>query len=718
MKSKLATAPIVQFPDYKKPFHLHTDASEAGIGAALMQEKNGLLHPVAYVSKTLNAAQRKYTATKREALALVFALEQFRHIILMFPIKVYTDHQALLGALTKPTKDECIQRWAMLIQESAIDLRYLEGKKNIFADTLSRLPEPESLDLNKQFQHELDARNSFCNWINDEYPSCFVIHKHITKPKSLRDDEPDACNSSCNSINEYLPVKLPWGEDDLRNAQQKDVSCMNIIKSLSNKEGDEKVPAKIILDSRVINGVLYIVRRIKRAALYDVFLVPYIPDSMMNDALKLTHEDLIAGHKGPERTLKLFIINFYNGREKAIINQYCRRCEICIRAKGIPKPVPIKTYPIPTRPFHTLTSDIIGPLRITESGNQFILTFRDYVTRFTILLPMPHKTTDNIINGLRQVISTHGSPNVLLTDNAKEYTSNQLKSFLHYYNTRKVEVAPYHPSSAGFSERINREVNKLLRMFVNQLAINDWDQLLPVVQLCINNTFNASLKETPFYALYGYDGASIALNPPRFSYREDGLTQHMQRVTQIRAFCRKSLLQAQSSYTESANKGRKEKQIKVGSRVFARTDKHQPQEKRKLDLPISGPFIVIASTGKAWTLEEISTGNRYVVHADYIVGRSITDEPIEPQPSEATHAGEHSSLTQNEPTPTHDEEHQPLLHVKSHPIESTTDLTTTNSQQQEPIGETQPPNTANNEPKPDIRKQPHRACKNNTKAHT
>ena len=178
LKAQLAKAPIVAFPNYKKPFHLHTDASDSGIGAVLMQEKDGILHPLAYVSKTLNQAQRNYSTTKKEALSLVFALEQFRHIILMFPITVWTDHKPLLGALTKPTKDDCLSRWALLIQEYAINLRYLEGKANIFADTLSRLPEPETLELDDTFQNELNERNSFCN-----------------------------------SLNEYLPIKLPWSED-------------------------------------------------------------------------------------------------------------------------------------------------------------------------------------------------------------------------------------------------------------------------------------------------------------------------------------------------------------------------------------------------------------------------------------------------------------------------------------------------------------------------
>jgi hypothetical protein len=115
LKDKLSNAPIVRFPDFSKEFHIHTDASLKGIGAVLMQEHKGMLHPLVYVSKTISDTQRKYSATKLEAMALLFALEQFRCLILHFSVHVYTDHLPLKGIISKPTKDACLTRWALLI---------------------------------------------------------------------------------------------------------------------------------------------------------------------------------------------------------------------------------------------------------------------------------------------------------------------------------------------------------------------------------------------------------------------------------------------------------------------------------------------------------------------------------------------------------------------------------------------------------------------------
>ncbi len=597
LKQKLASAPIVKFPNYHADFHLHTDASETGMGATLMQEYGGLLHPVAYISKTLNSAQRNYSVTKKEALALVFALEELRHMVLGFPIHVYTDHKPLLGALQRPTKDQCLQRWSLLVQEYDIKLYYLEGSKNVFADTLSRLPQTpkDEVAIDAKLDEDLIARNALCN-----------------------------------HIQEYIPEKTPWTLRELRNAQRKDPACINIRNHLRDgtkpENNDKQISSKFLLDCKVINDVLYIVRKIKRATLYDQFIVPWVPDSLIHAAFKTIHGELSAGHRGAERSLKLFVKNFYHPNERKIIHDLCDRCEICVKVKGTPKPVPIATFPVPTRPFHTIASDIMGPLRMTERGNRYILTFRDYTTRYTVLFPLPYKSTEEIISALRQVISNFGSPHVLMTDNAAEYTSEKLRDFLSFYNTRKVEIAPFHPIGNGISERINYEVAKILRTYVDQLAMNDWDQLLPAIQLTINNTFNASINESPFFALFSFDSATISLNPPKLSYSEDELLQHMRRVGETRIYCRNRLLKAQARYTNYTNAGRLEKNIKVGDRVYARITKHRPLH-QKLDIPISGPFVVLKNKGKAWELKELATKKTFVVHPDFIILSAAAQQP-------------------------------------------------------------------------------------------
>ena len=600
LKEKLCTAPILKLPDWNKVFHLYSDASGSAIGACLMQpyETNGqiMLHPVSFLSKSLNQAQRNYSTTKREALGLLYALEQYRQIILHYPIQVYTDHYPLLGILTKTTKDACLTRWSLLMQEYSIDLRFLPGKQNIFSDVLSRLADVE--DKCETFPEELEKK--LVNKINT------IQEKEPTETSQEGGEE--------NCLSSYIPPKIPWTETQLKDHQKMDKKCEELKTTIKNS--CQETTTKLT-KFKILKDIIYVLRKIERGPVTETYLVPFIPDSLMDQALKLVHDDTTAGHKGFERTLKAFVKNFYNHQESIYIKRYCEACEVCLKAKSSPKSVAIHKYPIPAKPMTTLGSDILGPLPITEKGNRYILTFRDYTSRYSLMMPLKNKEADTILDSLRQVISIFGPPETLLTDNAKEYISDKVSRFCVFYNIKKVEVVPYHPQSAGLSERINREILKLIRIYTNTLAVNDWDQLIPVIQLTLNNCYNATLGETPFYVLFGFDSPTITLTQPKFSYNQSDLAIQLNRVREIRKHCRENILRIQDKYTDRTNQGRKEKPIKLGDRVYAKLNKHI--KTAKLDLPISGPFIVTSVKGSRITIESITSKETYDIHPDSIV---------------------------------------------------------------------------------------------------
>ena len=83
------------------PIELHTRASNVGLGAVLLQEHSSGWHPVAYWSKSLQGAQKNYTTTELEMLAIVLALQTWRHYLLGIPFVVCTDHRALVHYLNK-----------------------------------------------------------------------------------------------------------------------------------------------------------------------------------------------------------------------------------------------------------------------------------------------------------------------------------------------------------------------------------------------------------------------------------------------------------------------------------------------------------------------------------------------------------------------------------------------------------------------------------------
>jgi hypothetical protein len=80
LKEKMVSAPILVFPDWEKTFHVHVDASAIALGAILVQPGAGDLdHPIAFASRKLSYSEQNYNTTEREGLAMVYALQNYRH---------------------------------------------------------------------------------------------------------------------------------------------------------------------------------------------------------------------------------------------------------------------------------------------------------------------------------------------------------------------------------------------------------------------------------------------------------------------------------------------------------------------------------------------------------------------------------------------------------------------------------------------------------------
>ena len=115
LKAYLTTAPIVRAPNWQLPFEVMYDVSDLAIGAVLGQREEGKPYVVYYASKTLNEAQRNYTTTKKEILAVVYALDKFRAYLVGSDIIIFTDHSALKYLLTKQNAKVRLIRWVLLL---------------------------------------------------------------------------------------------------------------------------------------------------------------------------------------------------------------------------------------------------------------------------------------------------------------------------------------------------------------------------------------------------------------------------------------------------------------------------------------------------------------------------------------------------------------------------------------------------------------------------
>ncbi|KAK4389706.1 Retrovirus-related Pol polyprotein from transposon.6 [Sesamum angolense] len=137
LKESLTSAPVIRSPDWNLPFEIMCDASNHAIGAVLGKRIGKEPHVIYYASRMLDNTQSNYTTTENELLAVVFALEKFRHYLLGTKVVVFSDHAELKYLLSKKEAKPRLIRWILLLQEFDLTIKDKKGAENLVADHLS-----------------------------------------------------------------------------------------------------------------------------------------------------------------------------------------------------------------------------------------------------------------------------------------------------------------------------------------------------------------------------------------------------------------------------------------------------------------------------------------------------------------------------------------------------------------------------------------------------
>ncbi len=269
MKNIIAKETLLAYPDFNKPFDIHTDASHTQLGAVVSQDNK----PIAFYSRKLNPAQTRYTTTERELLSIVETLKEFRNILLGQRIVVYTDHKNLT---CKSFNTERVMQWRLLLEEYGQELRYIEGENNIVADALSRL------DLTNNEPYEQISIEEIAEFdANDE---------------------------------EDFPAIYPLSYAEIAHEQGKDATIKRLMK---------KSPNRYVTQERKFSGQTYtLVTRENKIVL---------PTSLQKKAVDWYHEILC--HPGETRTELTMGQHFcWKGMQTTVVD-VCKRCPTCQRNK-------------------------------------------------------------------------------------------------------------------------------------------------------------------------------------------------------------------------------------------------------------------------------------------------------------------------------------------------------------------------------------------------
>ena len=140
-KSALASAVILEHATIECKPSITVDASDFAVGGFQDQFCDGSWHPLAFLSKKLTTAERKYATFDRELLALYLAIKQFCHYVEGLPFTAFTDHKPLVGAMTNAVDCSPRQtRHLSFVVEFTNDVQHVSGQDNVVANALSRIP--------------------------------------------------------------------------------------------------------------------------------------------------------------------------------------------------------------------------------------------------------------------------------------------------------------------------------------------------------------------------------------------------------------------------------------------------------------------------------------------------------------------------------------------------------------------------------------------------
>jgi hypothetical protein len=147
-------APILVRPNFKEPFCLDVDWSTKGVGAILSQKEGKFEKVIAYASKALTVAQRKFRPMEGECYALIWGILHFRQYLHRTHFTLRTDHKPLEWLATVSDAHGRRGRWIDMLQDFNFKIVHRPGMRHANADALSRNPVGQAVD-DDDFRQEI-----------------------------------------------------------------------------------------------------------------------------------------------------------------------------------------------------------------------------------------------------------------------------------------------------------------------------------------------------------------------------------------------------------------------------------------------------------------------------------------------------------------------------------------------------------------------------------
>ena len=496
----LVNPPVMGYPDFEKPFVLHTDASQEGLGAVPYKKMEGRMRVIGYASRTLSPAERDYHlhSGKLEFLALKWTVtEQFRDYLFYAPqFTIYTDNNPLTFVMSTAKLNATGHRWVTSLSDFNFTIKYRPGSSNKDADFLSR--SPVHIDsMMKDFTAEISQDEIRCmlNAVsaqNDEQ-LCWVT--------AVTADQKVFANFDCPPVGKTCwPMKL----DFIRQAQQEDPVISRILAfKLSGKPSAKTLQA----ESTQVKSLMHEWNKLSlenddilyRKSNGRMQLV--LPHRYHRLAMKHLHDEL--GHLGADRVIELACERFYWPHMARDIDLFVTKVCHCIRSK---KPVVNPRAPaqsiVTSEPFQLVSIDFVH-LEKCAGGYEYILVVIDHFTRFAQTYATTNKSAKTAAEKhFNDHIQRFGLPGKIHHDQGTEFENDLFRHLEQLTGIKRSRTTPYHPMGNAQCERFNKTLLGMMRTMADNQK-SRWKDHINKMVFAYNCTRNDATGYSPYELLFG-----------------------------------------------------------------------------------------------------------------------------------------------------------------------------------------------------------------------
>ena len=455
VKGMIASGPALRLFDPNKRTVVSTDASDYGLGAVLTQmNKNGEEETVAFASRSLTDAEKKYSIVEKEALACVWAAEKWRVWLWGRKFLLRTDHQALTTLLTTKGNNRAglrIARWSARLMEFDYDVQYRPGSQNNVADCLSRLP---LTGTDMDYTERVES-----------------VAAIMTDTDAISMDDFKAACRSCPVLTKLCAhIPKPW--PGRKTAVDPDLQPYYMIRNELS-----------IVDDCVVRGTYRLV----------------VPESLQKHLIDIAHETHQGIVRTKQRLRELYWWPKMDGQVEALIKS-CTTCRQNDKSAATHN-APLHPVPLPTAAWEKVAIDIVGPFENAPRDCRFAITLVDYYSKWPEVAFVSHVDTAAIIHFLTAIFSREGHVHQIVSDNGPQFTSAEFKDFLKQREITHIRASVYYPRANGEVERWNRVLKDCLQ--TASIQGTPWKSFIRSFLMDYRATPHATTGVSPAYLLHG-----------------------------------------------------------------------------------------------------------------------------------------------------------------------------------------------------------------------